>query len=434
MRNAIRSNAVEPRENTDSGVKSDVWKTFQLCATKEMGIIFGWCACKICHCCIKFKSSHSDGSTKSYGTKNMQDHIKSCTLSSSRQMSMTSFVQKRPNYKLPSSDQQLVKDAEIRMVVEGGTSFSFVDSGALHSFAQTMINIGSCHGNVSVSDVLFGRKAIRNGVIEKMKVCQERIRRLVESHAKRKQVAFTTDLSTDDVNKNSYLDFTIFWINDEWKLSHALYKCHYFSERHSAFFIKEAINSTLNELGLSTTETPCTTDRGANIVAATNELTHIDCLCHRINTIIDVGWSNACKEDFELKSLNQHAHELVTFVLHSSGIQSQLPCSLKHGGVTRPWRSLFDMFESIRKSYDELISQLRQRKKEYLISRINVDLLREVTNFLKNFSFLFDLLEYADIPSIQNGLPVYFTIEKLCSKDEGNNKHMATLKNSFFLA
>ena len=34
-----------------------------------------------------------------------------------------------------------------------------------------------------------------------------------------RNVAYTTDIATDDVNKNSYLDFTVFWIDpnkEEW--------------------------------------------------------------------------------------------------------------------------------------------------------------------------------------------------------------------------
>ncbi len=49
-------------------------------------------------------------------------------------------------------------------------------------------------------------------------------------------------------------------------------------------------------------------------------------------------------------------------------------------------------------------------KKENLISRLDVDLLREVVDFLNVFASLFDMLEFANIPTLQNTLPVYYTL------------------------
>ena len=129
--------------------------------------------------------------------------------------------------------------------------------------------------------------------------------------------------------------------------------------------------------------------------------------------------------------LDQFCHELIRFVNHSSGIQSNLPTTLKHGGITRPWRSLSSMFVSILKSRDVLFVELRNRKKEHLISRIDVDLLREVVNFLEPMSTFFDILEFANVPSLQNGLPVYYTLEETWKPNDLDNSIIKSLKSKF---
>ena len=99
--------------------------------------------------------------------------------------------------------------------------------------------------------------------------------------------------------------------------------------------------------------------------------------------------------------LDLFCHELIRFVNHSSGIQSNLPTTLKHGGLTRPWRSLLCMFVSILKSHDALVIELRNPKKEHIISRIQIDLLRDVVDFLEPLSTFFVMLEFANVQTLQ---------------------------------
>ena len=115
-------------------------------------------------------------------------------------------------------------------------------------------------------------------------------------------------------------------------------------------------------------------------------------------------------QDDNIQQLNTFSHKLVKYVNQASGIQSNLPISLKHGGETRPWRSLSDMFSSTSRSHEALIPLLRERKKDCLITRIDVDLLSEVVEFLDIFPTMFDKLEYANVPTLQNSLLVYYTL------------------------
>lgn len=159
-----------------------------------------------------------------------------------------------------------------------------------------------------------------------MQDCQDVIRKQVELAATQNAVSFCTDMTTDDIKKNSYSDFTVFWV-ENWQLKHAMYKCEYFPEKHTAQNIQKFIDRTLIELGLSLDDTPCTTDKVANIIAATASKTHIDCACHRLNTSIDTAWKKALSRNTDLHQLDSFCHDLVKYVNQSSGIQSVLPIS-----------------------------------------------------------------------------------------------------------
>ena len=103
-----------------------------------------------------------------------------------------------------------------------------------------------------------------------------------------------------------------------------MYKCGYLEQRKTGCNIKQTIDSILTELNLDICDTPSTTDKGSNIIAATSDKTHVDCLCRRLNIVIDSAWKEILQQDEGLMHLDRFCHELIRFVFHSSGIQSNL--------------------------------------------------------------------------------------------------------------
>jgi hypothetical protein len=138
-----------------------------------------------------------------------------------------------------------VKNAEVHLVVEARLSFVVVENPGLRAFAQYMIQIGSKYANISVDDVLYSRQTVRNTVFDKMAECQEVIRKEVAISSQVNSVSFCTDMTTDDVNKNSFSDFTVSWMNN-WSLHHAMYKCKYFHETHTAQNNPQFIDKSLS--------------------------------------------------------------------------------------------------------------------------------------------------------------------------------------------
>ena len=222
--------------------------------------------------------------------------------------------------------------------------------------------------------------------------------------------------------QRSYLDVTFFWIeesgqdNREWVLKHAMYACKFFPDTKTADHIQITLDRILIEAGLDAENVPCTTDKGANMVAATHSKCHINCACHRLSTSINTGWEISCDQSVELNSLNECADSLVKFVKKSGGIQYNLPATLKSGGKTRPWRSLINKFSSIFKSFDALRPLLRDKKREDLIVNIDIVLVEEVLQILGKGEEMFDMLEYSYISTLQSVLPAYYKLRNCWSE------------------
>jgi len=51
-----------------------------------------------------------------------------------------------------------------------------------------------------------------------------------------------------------------------------------FPENRTAEHIQVTLDHALDDAGLDPENTPCTTEKGSNMVAATN---HVNCACHR---------------------------------------------------------------------------------------------------------------------------------------------------------
>ena len=238
---------------------------------------------------------------------------------------------------------------------------------------------------------------------------------------------------TTDVNKNSYLDLTLFWIDTDkpvWNLSHSSFSCKHFPERHTAANISCLIKEALRELTLED-ETPCTTDKGANVVCALNFAARIDCACHRLNTVIESAWSEIQQCNSDLNDLDKFTKEQVRYVHQAAGIQARLPTTLKGGGLTRPWRSLAATYESLGHCYEKWREILHGRQKLSYITRIDIDLVNQIAAFLKPATKLFDKLEGANAPTLQFVLPSYYTLYEQFQPKPEDNEVLSLCKEKF---
>jgi len=154
--------------------------------------------------------------------------------------------------------------------------YRFVEQEALKDFAQAFVDLGAAYGRIPASDLIVGRKTVRNDIVKTFSQIQGSIRELLVGPSKLGAVTFVSDLWSDSVVQRSYLDVTFFWIEESgsdkrrWAIKHAMYACKFFPETKTGEHIQVALDRILIEVGLESEGVPCTTDKGANMVAATN--------------------------------------------------------------------------------------------------------------------------------------------------------------------
>jgi hypothetical protein len=126
-----------------------------------------------------------------------------------------------------------------------------------------------------VDDILFGRKTVRKDIVSLVNDVKAFIREKLKSSLADGAVVFTTDLRSDNVIQPSYLDINFYWVetdgadNTDWSIKTAMYATKAFVEKKTAVSIKYCIDEILSEAGCEPNDLPVTTDKGANIVAAT---------------------------------------------------------------------------------------------------------------------------------------------------------------------
>lgn len=401
---------------------AEIWKDLQLiaqmCNDKEV-VLQGWCACKYCHQLFR---THSDvdekGKRKNYGLSSQQRHVANCSKkpcsSSKQQPRIATFLTSKK--KLTASQANRLKIAEVKYVVGGMHSFLSVEHEGLLNLAQTCVALGNETGNVQVNDIWYGRKTVQATTLEEFHKLTLTLKNILSPSISANEVAACTDLWTDDHKKRSYLDFTVFWLDESWSLKHTMLRCKVFeAERKTADNIREEIHTIMAQFDLPTGDTPITTDAGANIVAALNAESRYQCMAHRLSTVLRDAWSYAIKHDKSLCALDEAVRDVSGFIHRSSIMCDDLPLSLKSSCATRPWRSFFDVHNSFYVSYEHLRSILDRSNESHRLLPVSPALLKRVVEFFAPFNAIFDHLEMAETPTLQNVIPSYYLLQNSLS-------------------
>ena len=280
-------------------------------------ILEGWAACNYCHMAYRTHSKKDiNGKRKNYGLNGMHDHLKQCkskskinlTNNQGHNVQTTAFgIQPKFVFNknaLPEKYKLKLKDAELKFIVAGSHSFNALENDGILNLIQTGIEIGTNFGLVDVKDIFYGRKTIREEALLKYDQYTNQTRSLLEELIKQHCVAATADLWTDDVMKRSYLDFTLFFVNDIYELKHTLLKCKHFDKEKSVINIWHEIEEIFQSFNLSFGDTPLTTDQCSNMIKAlsiTNEARY-PCLAHRTNTVLETAWENVKTINTEFKN------------------------------------------------------------------------------------------------------------------------------------
>ena len=348
----------------NEAAKSDVWNSFSLIYRKNEAEPWKYfCACNGCRRVYMYKAA--DGG--SFGTKNLIDHVRQCKgVERSGQLTLMQTMRQTPRVLKP--DVEALKQKEVQFCAAGYHSFLSVENSGFKSVLQTCVDLGAKYGKFDVGEILAGRKAVsretQNLAAKTKNVIKSRLKESIDDST----VALSIDMYTDDFRKKAYLDVHATWVERDFKLHHAVLAVRHFgTAAHTAVNISTAVNAILTEYGLSEDDTPVTTDHGSNIVAALRSKIRLDCLCHRLHTVLETAWRETKNADPEAAGYETVIADLCRYVKQASGVQEQLPTSLKHGGDTRPWTSMCRCAESVNKSYDTLVSVLTTRGMSFFV-------------------------------------------------------------------
>jgi hypothetical protein len=413
----------------------------------QQQIFDGWAACKHCFTTYRTHSKKDDSQNrKNYGLTSLHTHVKECRARPIKISSSTS-TDVAPQESTPVQTliprfaynknqlserlQTQLKDAELKFVAAGSHSFNALENDGVLDWVQTAIDIGAQMGKVNVCDIFYGRKTIRAEAITKFNHFSTTIRRILEEPIKSHCIAAMCDMWTDDYIKRSYLDFSVFWATDEYKISHCSLRCkHYSEDSKTGLNIWQEIKSIFESFNLSFGDTPIVTDQGSNMVAAFNitQETRLPCMAHRCNTTLETAWTRANAKNSTFAAFNLAIRELRKYVKQTNGIRDKLPKTLKGGCGTRPWRSYFTIHDSLNTSIEQLNIILRERQEQHRLFNIDPILLMKVVKLMSPFSMICDKLEMANIPPLQNVVPSYYRMMNDVRADTNDHKIIDELK------
>ncbi|CAF1199474.1 unnamed protein product [Didymodactylos carnosus] len=393
--------------------------------TTEVEVLEGYVACRYCK---EVYQSHSakkaDGRRVNYGTTSAQNHVRTCKKRSGSNNTSPSISRFMCNKKhLPAKMQEKIKDAQLKFVVGGLHSFSSIEKTGLLELCQLCIDIGSAYDRMNVNEIFYGRTTISGFCQRKFEQVKAMYKNVLQKPLQEKNLACTTDLWRDDYLQRYYLDFTAFWIDEDWNLQHGLLHCRYFDyESKTGENIWKELEKVYEAYNLSIGDTPITTDSGSNIKAALYDEARYPCLAHATNIVLETAWNETKNNNSDFHLFCTSVSDLRTFVVQSGNIQHHLPKTLKGISGTRPWRSYYLIHESIQHSYEKLRFILEKKREDDRLYRINKHLLDDIVKLMENFVAIFDILEFSFKPTLQNVVPAYYSMCSYVEIDPVNDR------------
>lgn len=127
---------------------------------------------------------------------------------------------------------------------------------------------------------------------------------------------------------------------------------------------------------------------------------------------MESAWRDTKRDEQDAATYDTSISDVCRFAKQSTGVQEQLPRSLKHGGDTRPWVSMFRRADSVEASYDALVKVLTERNRLSLIANVNRSLNREIMEITRSMKEVFESLESSNEPTLHLVVPSYYLMQR----------------------
>ena len=389
--------------------KAAVWKSFSIVYEKGVeseDLIQNVTCCNKCFKCYQLK----DARGRPNGTKNLIDHLGRCSGPVSQgQLQLTQCLKSTPN--ISKNDMETLKRKQVEYCVDGYNSFRSVEHKGLLNLLQTCVDYGAKYGTFDLAKILYSRVTVSRATLSMAAEMKARLVEEIKVMVQDGTVSLCLDMYTDDYRKKSYLDVHATWICREFLIHHtALAVRHFGTAAHTGDNIRDAVSEILGEYGIPEEETPVTTDHGSNVVAALRNCVRLDCMCHRLHTVLETAWAETKRSEPEAVEYESAVADLCRYVKQATGIQEQLRKSLKHGGDTRPWTSMYRRAEAVEASYEDLVTVLTTKNRLELIANVNRGLNKAIMELTRSIKTVFESLEKIDEPTLHLVVPSYYLL------------------------
>lgn len=97
-------------------------------------------------------------------------------------------------------------------VTSANLPFRIVDNTELKKLAQFCIELGAKYSNFDIDNIWFSRVSVRDHVVEICNQKKEEIK--IKLKGAGPNLSISTDIWTDSVNRDSFLDVSAHWIED----------------------------------------------------------------------------------------------------------------------------------------------------------------------------------------------------------------------------
>ena len=253
---------------------------------------------------------------------------------------------------LPVSDIKEINQKVLDFTISTFSPMKICEDPYFGQLAQKLVAIGASYGNIEIIDKLAKRKALRSMLDTEYESKVEKVIQIVQNAD---AVAFSSDIWSCSIG--DFLDISFTSIKN-FEMKNGQVVMFHMKEKHTGEQILKIFKSEFEKVNLETFEVMMVSDSGSNMLKAAKDgaMTHVRCICHRFNTVINEAWkvsqcnSTLHKLDIDISSLIEYVNR--------TNIQSKLPIKLQSGCKTRPWRALGDRTKTVLRSYDALLNEL----------------------------------------------------------------------------
>lgn len=217
------------------------------------------------------------------------------------------------------------------------------------------MDFSASNTGIRATDIIPNRKQVAQSVAELSKDLKIKLIDNINGQIPSKSLSFAADMWSCSSTKEKYMDVSVQYIDSNWNVVSTQLAMIHFPEKHDHLNIRKKIDSVLADLdNIEKSDCIFVTDSGPNILKACQDYyIHYRCLAHRYSTTTNEGFRNACNKSEFLLDFDRDVTNLIGYC-NKSEINNNLPCRLKSGCKTRPWRHLYEKFYSVYQSFDAL--------------------------------------------------------------------------------